>query len=60
MLNLVSVSFGSTVSFFFFGTHSFCRGGLSGSVEGRSYIGLETSYECYRDKEFSGFGRVLP
>ena len=45
---------------FFFGTHSFCRGGLSGSAEGRSYIGLETSYECYRDKEFSGFGRVLP
>ena len=44
----------------FFGTHSFCRGGLSGSAEGRSYIELETSYECYRDKEFSRFGRVLP
>ena len=44
----------------FFGTHSFCRGGLSGSTEGRSYTELETSYECYRDKEFSGFGRVLP
>ena len=43
-----------------FGTHSFCRGVLSGSVEGRSYIELETSYECYRDKEFFGFGRVLP
>ena len=25
-----------------------------------SYTELETSYECYRDKEFSGFGRVLP
>ena len=44
----------------FFGTHSFCRGGLSGSIEGRSFTELETSYECYRDKEFSGFGRVLP
>ena len=40
--------------------HSFCRGGLSGSAEGRSYTELETSYECYRDKEFSRFGRVLP
>ena len=44
----------------FFGTHSLCRGGLSGSTEGRSYTALETSYECYRDKEFYGFGRVLP
>ena len=44
----------------FFWTHSFCRGDLSGSTEGRSYTELETSYECYRDKEFSGFGRVLP
>ena len=44
----------------FFGTHSFCRGGLSGSTKVRSYTELETSYECYRDKEFSGFGRVLP
>ena len=44
----------------FFGTHNLCRGGLSGSAEGRSYIELETPYECYRDKEFSGFGRVLP
>ena len=26
----------NSVFFFFFGTHSFCRGGLSGSVEGRS------------------------
>ena len=43
-----------------FGTHSFSRGGLSGSAEGRSYTELETSYGCYRDKEFSGFGRVLP
>ena len=43
-----------------FGTHSFCRGGLSGSAEGRSYTELETSYGCYTDKEFSGFGRVLP
>ena len=42
-----------------FGTHSFCRGGVSGSAEGRSYTELETSYECYRDKEFYGFGRVL-
>ena len=40
--------------------HSFCRGDLSGSTEGRSYTELETPYECYRDKEFSGFGRVLP
>ena len=40
--------------------HSFCRGGLSGFAEGRSYPELETSYKCYRDKEFSGFGRVLP
>ena len=30
------------------------------SAEGQSYIELETSYECYKDKEFSGFGRVLP
>ena len=37
-----------------FGTHSFCIGGLSGSTEGQSYNELETSYECYRDKEFSG------
>ena len=44
----------------FFGTHNFLRGDLSGSAEGRSYIELETPYECYRDKEFSGFGRVLP
>ena len=43
-----------------FGTHSFCRGGLIGSAEGRSYTELETSYGCYRDKEFSGFARVLP
>ena len=53
MPNLVRVSFGSTVSFFFW-THNFCRGGLSGFAEGRSYIELETPYECYRDKEFSG------
>ena len=39
--------------------HSFYRGGLNGSAEGRSYIELETSYECYRYKDFSGFGRVL-
>ena len=56
--NSVSVSFGTQGGLF--GTHSFCRGGLSGSVEGRSYTELETSYECYRDKEFFGFGRVLP
>ena len=39
--------------------HSFCREDLSGSAEGRSYNELETSYECYIDKKFSGFGRVL-
>ena len=42
-----------------FRTHSFYRGDLSGSAEGRSYTELETSYECYIDKEFFGFGRVL-
>ena len=36
------------------------EGDLSGSTEGRSYTELETSYKCYKDKEFSGFGRVLP
>ena len=44
----------------FFGTHNLCRGGLIRSAEGRSYTELETSYECYRDRKFSRFGRVLP
>ena len=38
----------------FFGTHSFCRGDLSGSVEGRSYIELETPTSVIEIRSFLG------
>ena len=37
-----------------FGTHSFCRGDLSGSAEGRSYIELETPTSVIEIRSFLG------
>ena len=37
-----------------FGTHSFCRGDLSGSAEGRSYIELESPMSVTEIRSFLG------